>query len=181
MRDDDVSLPPLPKWNSTEPISPSRPKKRVRLSSPIHSSDPAIFSSDDDPSIDNYTNERQKKQYRGPWYQQEEALDHSIPVAQDHNVLKKSKRTFERQYDSGVFLGSDSTDMDENIDGLEDVSLAAATLPIRLTQNSISSKPPPTEASARQQIDHCVENGIELIDLSYVSYLTDATKTNEML
>lgn len=165
--EDDLPLPSLPDWNATEPVSPSRPKKRVRLSSPVYSSDPAMFSSDDDPSLDNYTNERQKRKFKGPWYEQKEASEHNLYDSQHNIVQKKSKRTFERQYDSGVFLGSDMTDMDE---AFEEVSITARALPTRSLPKSSASKmaSPTAESLARQQIDHCVENGIELIDLSYV-------------
>jgi hypothetical protein len=168
---DDPTLPSLSQWSMSEPISPSRPKKRVRLSSPIPSSDPPIFSSDDDPSLDNYTHGHTKKQYQGPWFQQQLAAEGYIQVPRSRDYSKKSKRVFERQYDSGVFLGSDCTDMDETIDGFEDVG-HFTTLPLRQPQmvRAPDRQDPSPEDLARIHIDSCIEYGVETIDLSYVSY-----------
>lgn len=178
--EEEPSLPVLPP-SAIEPSS-SRPRKRVRLSSPLLSSDPAIFSSDDDPSLENYSSNRQKNRYRGTWFQKFEGVDSSsirtnpTPTTQLQFGQKRSKRIFERQYDSGIFLGSDTTDMDESVEGLDEASHAAdlnsiATLPDRsMSKEQSSLKTTPTaEDTARKQIDFCVENGIELIDLSYIS------------
>lgn len=153
-------------WNPTaESFSGNPPRKRVRLSSPPISSDPAFFSSDDDPSADNYhTQERRKKKFQGPWYRQRPA-DEGLPDSNEVNP-KKSKRKFERQFDSGVFMGSDGTDMD---DAGEEFEPVPASLPLRHSRVTQSQKAAPTlEELAQGQIQRCLEDGEESIDLSYV-------------
>lgn len=142
-------------------------RKRARLGSsspPAFSSDP-IFSSDDDPSADNYTSGRQKKRYRGPWFRQEPADDASTTA-----TSQKGKRKLVRQLDSGVFMGSDGTDISESFESQNPPS------PIKIPQNTpllrsflSETRPNPTpEELAQQKIELCLETGEETIDLSYV-------------
>jgi hypothetical protein len=158
---DELSLPQLA-WNpATESFSNDRPRKRARLSSPPVSSDPALFSSDDDPSAENYTHGRRKQKYRGPWYRQQPASDQ-----EGHETRKKSKRTFERQFDSGVWLGSDGTDVDEATEGLQSIN-KTWNLPVRPSRTTQTrDEPPSPEVLARGQIELCLEDGNESIDLS---------------
>ncbi|PMD30458.1 hypothetical protein L207DRAFT_538016 [Hyaloscypha variabilis F] len=152
-------------WDpKTESFSDNPPPKRVRLSSPPISSDPAFFSSDDDPSVDNYhTQERHKKKFRGPWYRQRPALDEGSLDSHEYGQ-KKSKRKFERQFDSGVFMGSDGTDMD---DATEEFEPEPASLPLRQPRVIQTQKAAPTlEELAQGQIQRCLEDGDESIDLS---------------
>jgi hypothetical protein len=162
---DELTLPSLPSGSIPHPFpSLARPSKRVRLheSSPPVSSDPPLFSSDDDPSAENYSfpRARQKRKYRGPWFKQEPADLISQPGAR--------KRTLQRQFDSAVWLGSDGTDIDED-DG------KAAPLVLQQPPTGplwpIHSKPATQEILtpemlARQYIDDCLERGVETIDLS---------------
>jgi hypothetical protein len=169
MMADELTLPTLPKvsWDPiTESFANHRTRKRVRSSPPPVSSDPAIFSSDDDPSVDNYTQERRKRKYRGPWYQQIPAEPSTSEVTD--SVTKKGKRPFERQYDSGIFMGSDGTEIDEMMEALEDVQFKKPRLPSKHSRPPfhIEKPVPPTEELARAQIERCLENGEEIIDLS---------------
>jgi hypothetical protein len=164
---DELSLPKLA-WNpATESFSNDRARKRVRLS-PQVSSDPAIFSSDDDPSADNYTQGRRKKKYRGPWYRQQPASYHESQESQGTEIRKKSKRTLERHFDSGVWLGSDGTDVDEATEGLQAIN-ETWNLPVRPSRaTQTRDEPPSPEALARVHIELCLEDGNESIDLSWV-------------
>lgn len=174
--------PTLPSFSRTNPIArrldelaghPQR--KRVRENSPPISSDPPLFSSDDDPSADNYTNKRQKKKYRGPWFHQQPASDSpSDSSEQVHN--RKGKRTLARQFDSGVWLGSDGTEGDfteglECHEGLSSINLGAA---IALSYDPLRKAPflqestTAAEYRAQQQISECLDEGNEDIVLSYV-------------
>jgi hypothetical protein len=160
---EDISLPGL-SWDPvTDSISNNRPRKRTRYS-PIASSDPPLFSSDDDPSADNYTQDRHKKIFRGPWYHHHRIPDSEYSIRDP----KKSKRTFERQYDSGVWLGSDGTDTDDAIENLESVSCASTNLPLRPSGEMPARQnlTPSPEELAQRQIDLCLETGNETIDLS---------------
>ncbi|KFY35114.1 hypothetical protein V494_06195 [Pseudogymnoascus sp. VKM F-4513 (FW-928)] len=171
---DEPSLPSLPRglapsfYNTT-----GRPGKRARLSSAPASSDPPLFSSDDDPSAENYSDpkRRQKMRYRGPWYKQEP--DNS---ASSNQGERKGKRTLERQFDSGVWLGSDSTDDDADYDFLKGApvpSFLAKGLPMAMRPSPLRSRViipsaeyPSQEDQARQQIQKCLEEGNEDVDLS---------------
>ncbi|PBP25960.1 leucine Rich Repeat family protein [Diplocarpon rosae] len=165
---DELPLPRLA-WNpATESFSQNTARKRIRLSSPPASSDPAIFSSDDDPSAENYTAQerRGKRKYRGPWYMQRPAEPEAESQESITAEARKTKRPFERQFDSGVFMGSDGTDMD---DGIE-VSNAAIplSLPQIQPQTVQTVRQPDPENAARRHIELCLEDGTESIDLSYV-------------
>lgn len=163
---DEPTLPKLAWDPVTESFSNNRRRKRV-LSSPPVSSDPAIFSSDDDPSAENYTQERRKKKYRGPWYRQQLASDAGSQDQHENGQHKKGKRTFERQYDSGIFMGSDGTDIDEAMENL--LAPSGPSLSLRLSRAAQTEKPIPSpEDLARGQIDRCLEEGEGSIDLSYV-------------
>ncbi|PSR85758.1 hypothetical protein BD289DRAFT_368089, partial [Coniella lustricola] len=116
------------------------------------SSEPAIFSSDDDPAVENYTQGRRKKQYIGTW-------DRQRPI---DSAASTTKRKFKRQADSGVFMGSDSSSID---DILEDIP--TQNLPFTaLTRASQPSGMKPAEAKARMQIQSCIDRSDQSIDLS---------------
>lgn len=108
--DDELSLPRLPPAQDRPNAFPPA-RKRARLDdSPAPSSDPPFFSSDDDPSADNYTGPRTKKLHRGPWWMRQRDRVEMESAPGTH----KGKRTLTRQMDSGVWLGSDISDGDIN-------------------------------------------------------------------
>ncbi|KAM0476381.1 hypothetical protein ACHAPX_006292 [Trichoderma viride] len=160
---DEPSLPPLPavSWDKQSQSFSFRSRKRGRSnhqagdSSPLlfNSSDPAVFSSDDDPGLDNYVEGRPKKRYVGTWFQQRLATDDA-----PNTLLQQTKRTLTRDYDSGVFLGSDGTTDTDCGDHLNGLKLPARPRPhpIRLSQ---------AEMAARQKIEDCLEKCNESVDL----------------
>ncbi|KAK6580527.1 hypothetical protein PZA11_006763 [Diplocarpon coronariae] len=169
---DELLLPRLA-WNAaTDSFSKGAARKRIRLSSPPVSSDPAIFSSDDDPSAENYTTQerRGKRKYRGPWYMQRPAEPEAESQGSIEVGPKKTKRPFERQFDSGVFMGSDGTDVDDGID----VSDAAIpfSLPRRQSREVQNARQSDPDEAARRQIEVCLEEGNESIDLSFKNLTT---------
>jgi hypothetical protein len=126
--------------------------------------------------LDKYTRGRQKKQYRGPWFRQEPASDNSSPeftfnLNSERDGTQKGKRVFERQYDSGVFLGSDYTDMDDSINGFQDASITGSLPPSQ--PRSTQTSEPTVEELAQKQIENCIEHGIESIDLYIHTVLED--------
>jgi hypothetical protein len=160
---DDLPLPRLAWHPASETFSSNT--KRVRGSSPPISSDPALFSSDDDPSVDNYTQERRKKKYKGPWYNQRLASE----ASGEHDPRRKTKRPFERQFDSGVFMGSDGTDIDEeSVDKFERERKPIPLSPLQFSTARIVTPLPSAEDLASRLIQQCLEYGNENIDLSYV-------------
>ncbi|OBT51141.1 hypothetical protein VE04_08621 [Pseudogymnoascus sp. 24MN13] len=173
---DEPSLPSLPSGRAPSFYSTSgRPGKRARLSSAPISSDPPLFSSDDDPSAENYSDpkRRQKMRYKGPWYKQEPDNSGSTNPGE-----RKGKRTLERQFDSGVWLGSDSTDDDDGADYdflkgarvpeflARGVPVATRASPLRSRVIIPSAEYPSQEEQARQLIQQCLEEGNEDVDLS---------------
>lgn len=85
---------------ASEVTSRSNGRKRTQPSFLLEDntpSDPALFSSDPpDPSAEHYFVPRPKKQYRGTWWQNEK-----------HE--RRARKAFERNMDSGIFMGSDSS------------------------------------------------------------------------
>ncbi|KAI1002181.1 hypothetical protein K3495_g6021 [Podosphaera aphanis] len=143
------SLPRLTLESSSEYFA--NLNKYAPLSSPILSSDP-IFSSDDEPSCENYVNGRQKRKFRGPWFCQRPALD------EDLDRPRKARRQLERQFDSGVFMNDDTTDLDLILEPTD-----SPTIPV---QWQVSRHPPTPDELALQQILLCLEEGNETVDLS---------------
>ncbi|KAL6866762.1 hypothetical protein J3F83DRAFT_741050 [Trichoderma novae-zelandiae] len=158
MSDEPPSSPRLPAF-----AFQSRKRSHVSPQSlRFNSSDPAVFSSDDDPGLDNYVEGRRKKRYVGSWFQQH--LD-SVDPTFDHGAARGSavptKRSLKRDLDSGIFLGSDATDGEDFVEGLEAPAvprlphIAPRTVP-RLSQ---------PEIVARQKIQECIDRGNEMVDL----------------
>lgn len=167
-------LPPSITWNAqTERFSNNPRKRRHGLKtsgappSYSNSSDPAVFSSDDDPGLDNYYVEgRRKKRYTGTWYQQQPVASSDSAIGEPRPALR-GKRAFRRDMDSGVYLGSDSTDGDE--------SIMMPDLPTQARLPQLNIVPVPArrgnetsteELEAREKIRRFMEEGEERIDLS---------------
>ena len=138
------------------------------------SSDPAVFSSDDDPALDNYVHGRRKKRYVGTWYDQHPASSDSADSAMGDDMRsrpmpKPPKRQFRRQLDSGVYLGLEgATDTDESVD-LEPLA-AKLPLPSRPPQPLPLQSVARTRLSyeeqvAREIVSSCVDGGREHVDL----------------
>lgn len=170
---DEPALPNLPLAPTEEPfLNDPRPQNRDRLhsTSPPISSDPPFFSSDDDPAAENYSgaNGRQKRKFRGPWYSQEP----------EDSGERKPKRTLQRQFDSAVWLGSDSTEDDDDAEFSTHVHIPdpfnepPIVIPrVREINRRVAktTKADPTpEELADKEIGLCLETGREDIDLSYV-------------
>lgn len=156
-----------------EPVLPSFKdlRKRARFQAPApsdfwtDSSEPAIFSSDDDPSVDNYANgRRRKKRLVGSWFQQSEQLlsSEAGPVPTATGI----RRGLRRELDSGVWLASDDT-IDANPKG----ELPAHVDPTQRVSNGFSRAASfrnvtPEEAKAQKIIEKCIDEGDEKVDLS---------------
>ena len=151
-----------------------RPRTRKRgrddaATHPTTSSDPAWFSSDDDPSLDNYLQGRRKKRYAGSWFSQHQhASSADSTVSRVHVPSKPSKpskpakRTLQRQFDSGVWMGSDTTDLDDIPEELTTPTRPGFSLPRRTSKPLISY----AEEAARSNIRQCLDNSEESIDLT---------------
>lgn len=163
---EEPTLPNLPSGLVNTSASYSRPFKRSRLhSSPAASSDPPVFSSDDDPSADNYVaRSRTKKKFRGPWYSQQ------LDDYEGGHGSAGTKRTFERHFDSAVFMGSDGTDADSDADfsaGAFDQPLVAAFSPQKIAMRpAVKLAQPSAEYMLQKEIESILENGKEDVDLS---------------
>ena len=133
----DPELPPLSDFHYG-PTMGSILRKRNRGSS-LHenSSDPPLFSSDDlSASVENYTAHRAKRVYQGPWWS--EAPERHAVVANDKT---STKRTFQRNFDSGVWMGSDDSQSElDTQDPSDELTLASDdNLPLLLSQSQLSA------------------------------------------
>lgn len=219
--------PTLPQLPSLTPYNLN--KKRNRDDYLASSSDAPLFSSDDLPasSAENYNEPRVKRQHRRPWFETDEGWN-NVSV---HSSTKKPRMRgpFKRTHDSGVWLGSDESTENEDIDrqdavrralrvmesggsidgddelwhederglGLEDtVHESTQTLEEKLQQALINRALQLTEdpggfegpvfpywqkqpahlmgfhlvqEQAQKKVVLCVEEGAEVVDLSYVS------------
>jgi hypothetical protein len=175
------SLPPPPQAVSWDAQTQSFAKRKRSTASQLlsDSSDPAIFSSDDDPALDNYAEGRhKKKRYVGSWFQQRPASSDSglslLPESSGRPV-SRWRRPFV-PVDSGVFMGSDSS-LDDILNDLPPAKAnnvffsptkAKPTAP-QLTQVPRllhKGKVSETEAKAQDIIRQCIDHGIEVVDLS---------------
>ncbi|KUI59894.1 Leucine-rich repeat-containing protein 40 [Cytospora mali] len=174
----EASLPPIPavSWDAQ---TQSFAKRKRSTASQIFSdsSDPAIFSSDDDPALDNYVEgRRNKKRYVGSWFQQ-----HPAPGSPDsgisHRPASRAKRNFV-PVDSGVFMGSDGS-IDDILDDLPPPRANTAVFPLgpakptpiplqlnQVPRGSQTSQLSEAEAKAQVMIRRCIDNGDERVDLS---------------
>lgn len=181
--DREASLPPIPavSWDAQ---TQSFAKRKRSTASQIFSdsSDPAIFSSDDDPALDNYVEGRhKKKRYVGSWFQQRPASRSSDSgITADRRSASRGKRAFV-PVDSGVFMGSDGS-IDDILDELSPPQTNTAVfppavvarpsprpVPAQLSQvprGSRTSQLPEAEANAQAVIRRCIEDGDENVDLS---------------
>ncbi|KAI1337214.1 hypothetical protein F5Y15DRAFT_164864 [Xylariaceae sp. FL0016] len=162
------TLPAVVSWDAdTQTFANTRKRQRNQPDAPsslFNSSDPAVFSSDDDPHVDNYMNgKHRKKRYVGSWYQQQPASSDSAFSEERRPPPVKTKRSLKRQLDSGVWMGSDaSTDFDDETfpthqpePRLSQLRYARPAVPIS-----------PTEDIVRQKIQTAIDGGNEDIDLS---------------
>ncbi|KAM0241527.1 hypothetical protein ACHAP5_007483 [Fusarium lateritium] len=166
MSSEELSLPRLPavSWDEQSQTFSNNPRKRVRNAASKHapssafnnSSDPAIFSSDDDPALDNYVEGRRKKRYIGSWFQQHPTSSDST-FSEIH--VPKQRRPWTRQADSGVFLGSDGNESDEMLEPvLEEPKPRLPQLDLAVRRVSRA------EQVARDKVRACLEAGEETID-----------------
>lgn len=165
-------LPPSISWDAQTERFSNNPRKRrydlkgssVAPPSCSNSSDPAVFSSDDDPGLDNYVEGRRKKRYVGSWFHQQPASSDSA-TGEPRPALRRGKRTLKRDLDSGVWMGSDSTDGDESIMMPEVPTQARLPqlnhAPVRQRNDGTSHQ----ELIAQQRIQECLDAGKEYIDL----------------
>lgn len=174
------SLPPPPavSWD-TQTQSFAKRKRSTASQIFSDSSDPAIFSSDDDPALDNYADGRhKKKRYVGSWFQQHPASSDSGLSVRPESSRRQGSR-WKRPFvpvDSGVFMGSDSS-IDDILDELPPakannlISPRATTKPtapqpIQAPRLSQKGKLSDAEAKAQEVIRRCIDRGIEAVDLS---------------
>ncbi|KAK7739025.1 hypothetical protein SLS53_005923 [Cytospora paraplurivora] len=198
-RDREPSLPPLPavSWDAQ---TQSFAKRKRSTASQIFSdsSDPAIFSSDDDPALDNYVEGRHKKRrYVGSWFQQ-----HPAPGSSDSGISHRPASRGKREFvpvDSGVFMGSDAS-MDDVLDELPPPQANKTIFPpaqakpkrnptptptppqlSQVPRGSQTSKLPEAEDKAQALIRRCIDNGDERVDLSCLNLKHVSNSTISLL
>ncbi|KAG5937084.1 hypothetical protein E4U59_004618 [Claviceps monticola] len=161
-------------WNEQSQSFSTQPRKRARhprSGGLYNSSDPAVFSSDDDPGLDNYVKGRRKKRYVGTWFQQQPTSSDS--TFSDCSTLRQPKRERKlvRQVDSGVYLGPEGSDGVDGFQGSDDLVPEELELPVQSALPSRWEKRPAmpvlskAELLAREKVQACLEQGNETIDL----------------
>ena len=182
---EDLDLPPLPQTSTSR----SRPALLTRKRThddysddvPISaaSSDPALFSGDEGGiGAEDYTIKRKKKMYTGSWY------SHRVKANRDDK-----NREFKRNYDSGIFMGSESSEppSSDSLGSLEEeliqdqrkMELDPQTTPMAqvnrsrpflraasLTYKPTKSELPSEHTKAIQIVQNCLDKGNESVDLS---------------
>ena len=106
--------PPFISFEETEPqlpmIFPSAQATPIKDLDAIFatSSDPPLFSSDDFPtsSAEHYTQPRRKRQHRRTWFEDEEQNSKRTCFSR---AVKVKRGKFSRNFDSGIWLGSDES------------------------------------------------------------------------
>ncbi|KAK0613120.1 hypothetical protein B0T17DRAFT_499024 [Bombardia bombarda] len=179
---DEPTLPRLTRPRARQPAVPAffataEGRKRARSPDGHHppsgsttSSDPAVFSSDDDPALDNYhVHGRRKKRYVGTWFDQHPASSDSADSAMGDDMRpsqplpKPQKRQFRRQLDSGVWMGLDGGSVTDTDDGIEMAPPPAPRISLPAAPHPLFSV---EEEMARGIVLECLDNGYEVIDLS---------------
>lgn len=149
-----------------------------------NSSDPAVFSSDDhvSGSLDDYTSKRRKHQWKGTWWG-----GRMKRLSSSHHCVQ---REFKRNYDSGIFMGSETTDSSLDEEFLDDVKRKQSDYELSgdpVNEKSASNSGPgvvppsslhgvpvartahvlnPISERVRTIVHQCLEDGNESIDLS---------------
>ena len=144
----EIDLPPVATSQNDLPSNPHHKRKRPRLEYDLtSSSDPALFSSDDyNPSAENYESKRRKQKWRGTWWGEKYASCYSSATA---------KREFTRNFDSGVWMGSDGTEASLENEFLEDsrsADRATITLMNPFTRSDRGGNDRATDASSLEVV-----------------------------
>ena len=162
------------------------------------SSDPAVFSSDDHQagSLEDYASKKRKKHHwQGTWWgERAQRLSSSSGSRQQIRTAKpaRAQRQFRRNYDSGIYMGSEGTESSIDEEFLEDFRKKEAAIGEENNNHGEhegvggkigSLAPPQGSASSSQEsrtevhstvysrdaqaiIERCLEDGNETIDLS---------------
>jgi len=152
------SLEPSPDIPSSPPqlvAFPTRQKRTRRVFlDDTTSSDPPYFSSDDiqEASLDDYASKRNKRFHRGTWWDYGDAVE----TPREENAIK-------RCVDSGVWMGSDSTD--DSTASLPQ-PYQRTRRPFVRTASAVIQDLSAQEARAQREVLYCLERGDEKIDLS---------------
>lgn len=171
--DDAIDLPPIPDTSREQSYNidfrlPFNKRRRIE-DHESNSSDPPMFSSDGPQhsvGAENYALDlkRRKIKYKGTWWGEK-------PAGAQH---QNGKRKFTRNLDSGVWMGSESTDDSLEDELLRDLdgpaskpALPKAFEPRVVYANSVS----PAQLEAERIVQGCLEEGKETIDLSYELWL----------
>ena len=150
----------------------SSPRKHARFHNSSHfSSDPPLFSSDDDPGLDNYTDpqRRHKRKYRvGPYSHQ-----HPLTITSNRGEDGGTKRKLQRHLDSAVFLESDGTEDDTDLEFLKSPrSITSHITLVERPSRNIAPKEPSVDDKVRKYIEDRLENAEEVVDLTAWDLLT---------
>ena len=197
---DDLELPPNPPPSSLRSRPAVLTRKRTRddynddVPTSAASSDPAMFSGDETvPDAENYALKRKKKMYTGSWW------SHRVKANRDDK-----QREFKRNYDSGVFMGSEGSEppSSDSLGSLEE-ELIQDQLRMELEQkpapkaSSTKSRPlmraaslpfkyrmpdtPLEHARVMHIVQTCLDKGTESVDLSSMALASLPTEITSLM
>lgn len=174
--DDEPTLPTMPRLVTGR----KRPfHLNTTFTEPVYSSDLGVFSSDDDPGLDNYSQGRNKRRYKGAWYDHsqeqtipEEDEDFTTPrkpISQPftggddhHNAPPSSGSTLTTWAHTSPPSSSQKTGALPSWTQMSPSSSQKPSLPVsstNLTQMKLVQE-------VIEKIDFCIDHGKENIDLS---------------
>ncbi|SPN99842.1 uncharacterized protein DNG_02694 [Cephalotrichum gorgonifer] len=186
---DELTLPQLPavSWDERTQSISTRARKRARSNAagapPMFatSSDPAFFSSDDDPAIENYTPARRKKRLVGSWYEQQPLPSSDSCFGDDVIPQPKPNRKFVRNIDSGVWMAEAGDDTPFDDDAKSQAGPAYSPNPMPQLGRRRVPKLSEAEVTMRKVIQACLDEGQETIDISGLNLKSISSDTIAML
>ncbi|KAH9436849.1 hypothetical protein MCOR27_003393 [Pyricularia oryzae] len=192
---EDESQPSLPSFPAL-----NNPRLRFNQAPPAHlftdSSEPAAFSSDDDPSLESYSHHgRRKKRRIGSWFhqssQQQLSSDPPFPefvegaASRPKAIAPGAPRQLRRDMDSGVWLASDDT-VDKTIVPDEPTAAQAPSPLVPRVASGLHRcasirNISPEESLAQKIIQDCIEEGDEDVNIASLGLESIAASTIQPL
>lgn len=173
-------MPKLPASTGTVKGRKRAFQLNTTFTEPVYSSDLGVFSSDDDPGLDNYAHGRHKRRYHGAWYDHSHVKSQTVDEDTDQVTPRKAIRNdvYSTPNDHSSVPPSSGSTWTTWSHTSPPSSQKTTSLPAWAQMSPSSSQraalPIPATISKQitriqdviQQIDDCIDNGKDTIDLS---------------
>jgi len=197
---EEPTLPQMPHWSEGTSGHESNGRKRAYPfrapgTETAPSSDIGVFSSDDDPALDNYVRTRQKRRYRGTWYDHNHDMSDPSQMEvteddtqEDVNQTPKAKirggHSLELVSGNGhppptppssnplqkhTFSPNQGFSPRRGVSGSQEMpsSQGYPSSQVFASSQGFSTEPARKQSAVRQQIESCIDRGESVIDLTY--------------